>query len=137
MRNNLPEVIVGAVILNPLGQVFLMSGTKWQERLIVPGGHVEFGEGLEAALYREIQEETGFSISGIRFVNVDEMIGDERHFVFVNYLCNYAGGELTLDGEGMDGDFLDFEVAFESNLAAPTRRLLESVHRLLKEQRLD
>jgi ADP-ribose pyrophosphatase YjhB (NUDIX family) len=37
----------------------------------VPGGHVELGETLEAALRREVAEETGLTIYDIRFICIN------------------------------------------------------------------
>jgi len=127
MLRRLPEVVVGAVITNELGQVFLMKGAKWDDMLIVPGGHVEFGESLEAALVREVKEETGMFVSDIRFVGVDELTTDSRHFVFINYVGVHSGGHVALNHEGSDGRFYDLAGAISERLAAPTRRLLEAV----------
>ena len=136
MAKNWPEIIVGALVYNDSGRVFLMAGVKWANRLIVPGGHVEFGESLEYALEREIREETGFAISNIQFLNVDESITKDLHYVFVNYLCAYAGGELKLNSEAVEGNFFEYETALEKDLAAPTRRLLIAAGDLLKERRM-
>jgi len=93
--------------------------------LIVPGGHVEFGETLNAALVREIKEETGMEVINPEFIGVDEMINKDRHFVFINYICRYCCGEIVLNNEGIDGHFYDLEDALAERLATPTRRLLE------------
>jgi 8-oxo-dGTP pyrophosphatase MutT (NUDIX family) len=49
---------------------------KWAGKYVVPGGHVELGETLEAALRREVAEETSLNIHDIRFVCVQEFIYD-------------------------------------------------------------
>ncbi len=40
----------------------------------LPGGHVEFGEGAEAALRRELREETGGRFQILRFLGADEEV---------------------------------------------------------------
>ncbi|MFI6507224.1 NUDIX domain-containing protein [Streptosporangium sp. NPDC050855] len=65
--------VVGAVLVNPRGEVFLQRRAP-HVRLFpgcwdIVGGHVEEGETLCAALAREIEEETGW-----RLVRVDGMV---------------------------------------------------------------
>jgi ADP-ribose pyrophosphatase YjhB (NUDIX family) len=55
-----PEVVVGAVVLDARGRVLLVrrgrppGAGSWS----LPGGHVEPGESLDAAIVREVLEET-------------------------------------------------------------------------------
>ncbi|MEK7153090.1 MAG: NUDIX domain-containing protein [Patescibacteria group bacterium] len=70
----------------------------------LPGGGVDLGEKLEAALSREVQEETGIIIANPRLLGADTdffRLPYEDTFVqsiLLYYLCDYAGGELSADG---------------------------------------
>ncbi len=99
-----PEPTVGALIFDPAGRLFLMQSHKWAGKYVVPGGHVELGETLEAALRREVAEETGLTIHDIRFVGVQEFIYDPafwqpRHFIFFDYACRTDQTEVRLNDE--------------------------------------
>ncbi len=63
------EWVVGAVIPDAAGRVFVHRRTP-DRRLLpgawdIPGGHVERGESILAALRREIEEETGWRLSRV------------------------------------------------------------------------
>lgn len=83
-----PVVGVGGVILRD-GTVLLVrrghppgEGT-WS----LPGGKVEFGEPLTRAVVREVLEETCLSVRARSLVEVAELIGDDYHYVVLDYLC--------------------------------------------------
>ena len=96
-----PLTGVGAVIFKGEEVLLVRRGQEpargaWS----LPGGLVELGETLTAAIHREIAEETGLSvqISGISAV-LERIFPDEAgkiayHYVLIDYLCEYLEGEL-------------------------------------------
>jgi 8-oxo-dGTP diphosphatase len=90
---------VGAMVFNAQGQVFLAQrGPKaknergcWE----FPGGSVEFGERLEAAIVREMREEYAIEIAVERLLHVvDHVIAAEgQHWVSPTYIARLQSGE--------------------------------------------
>jgi 8-oxo-dGTP diphosphatase len=59
----------------------------------LPGGHVQAGESSQAALIREVHEETGFDIAVERHVG-DYVRTGFRPYTASVYTCRITGGEL-------------------------------------------
>lgn len=131
-KQRYPEPTVGAVILNPHGEVFLMRSHKWRDRYVIPGGHIELGERMEDALRREIKEETGLDIYGIEFIAFQEFIHNDafwkrRHFVFFDYLCRTDSLDVTLNDEAQSYVWVSLEDALDLPVEPYTRALLLKV----------
>ena len=59
-----PLATVGALIFNAEGEVLMIRTHKWSNKWGIPGGKIKWGETSEAALRREIKEETGLKVHG-------------------------------------------------------------------------
>ena len=101
-----PEVVVGAIVVNPAGEVLIAQQRKWDDGYTCfVGGHVMMGETIEHALRRELREEIGIEINGHTFVGYDESITPadyERvaHLVFLNFVCHIPTSEVHIPSDG-------------------------------------
>jgi nucleoside triphosphatase len=127
-----PEVIVGALLLNEQGEVFVARFSKVAGQYAIPGGHVEYGETIARALVREMREETGLTPSRSRLLRVGERIrpplykDGTHHLVYLDFLVDDWTGELQLDGEELsDGLWLAPEAALDLSLTRTTRQAIE------------
>ena len=104
-----PIVAVGAVILDGDRVLLVQRGQEplkgdWS----LPGGAVEIGESLEAALSREVREETSLDVVVGPVVDVLDSIRHdaggraEYHYVIIDYACRVRGGAPTDAVRGTD-----------------------------------
>ena len=99
---------ISAVIVDERGRILLQQRTD-NGRWGLPGGAVEFGESLLAALHREVMEETGLTIEVVRLIGVyshpdhHQIVtypdGNVIHFVSTCFEARPTGGTLTLGDE--------------------------------------
>lgn len=129
-----PVLTVGAAIFRDDGRVLMIRTHKWSNRWGIPGGKVEYGETSEAALRREILEETGLEVDRPAFVLVQDCIHSpefyrEEHFVLLNYRCRAPGApEVRLNGEAQSFRWVTPAEALAMDLNLPTRVLLNALN---------
>ncbi len=128
-----PLATVGALIFNAKGEVLMIRTHKWSNLWGIPGGKIKWGETSEAALRREIREETGLKVRNIEFVLVQDCIHSrefyrEAHFVLLNYTCHCAGRpDVVLNDEAREARWVTVAKASRMPLNTPTRKLLAAV----------
>ena len=128
-----PITTVGALIFNSKNEVLMLRTHKWSNKWGIPGGKIKFGETSEAALRREIKEETNLKVNQINFVLVQDCIHSKEfyrdaHFVLLNYTCRVVGKpNVKLNHEAQEFRWLKLADAKKLKLNKPTKILLEAV----------
>ena len=88
---------VAAAIFNDDGEVLLQKRKDVNKWCII-SGHVEFGETIEAAILREIEEETNIKAAIVRFIGVYSSPGSQTYTYkdrTVQYITSYFEARLT------------------------------------------
>ena len=136
-----PDVIVGALMVNPRGEVLLWRSAKWLGAMVMPGGRVERGESVAQALERELYEETGLPIFDIQFLGYQESIDASdyykpRHMLLLDFACKVNATELPNLKKDREFVWAAPERALELELGRCTRVALENYLRLSPGQSL-
>jgi len=135
-----PIVGVGAVIIDG-DRVLLVKRAheplkgEWS----LPGGAVEVGESLEAALVREVREETCLDVTVGPVVEVLDRIGRdandrvEYHFVIVDYLCRVASGTATCGSDAAEVQWAQRSDLARYRLTAAATRVIAGAFEIARQ----
>jgi 8-oxo-dGTP diphosphatase len=124
-----PVVGVGAIVIEK-GKILLeqRGNEPAKGQWTIPGGVVEVGESLEAAVKRETKEETGLDVEVQRLVDVvDQVHYDnqgqiEYHFVIIDYAAKVKTGKATAASDAKDVRWVEISEVENYNLTPSFRR---------------
>ena len=105
-----PLAVAGAFIFNDKEELFLMKSPKWNDKYVCPGGKIEIGESIEAAVKREVKEETNIDIKNIELMGVLEGLDlgkdytkENKHLIFLNNKAKVKKAKkIVLNDEGTE-----------------------------------
>jgi ADP-ribose pyrophosphatase YjhB (NUDIX family) len=126
---------VAAVILTADGVLLQRrdDNGKWG----LPGGAVEPGESVRAAVIREVQEETGLEVEPIRIVGVysdptnHQVVtypdGNVIHYVSTVFHCTIRGGALACGVESLELRYFQPDALPDDTLPISRIRIVDTL----------
>jgi ADP-ribose pyrophosphatase YjhB (NUDIX family) len=131
-----PQLAVSAAIFRD-GKVLLVRRARSPGKgfYSFPGGRVEFGESLHAALQREIREETGLGIEIVGLAGWREVLsspGGGGHYLIMSFAAHWRAGEPRLNEELDDFKWLPPSALGDLKLTGGLIEVLEAAERLIR-----
>jgi 8-oxo-dGTP diphosphatase len=130
-----PQLAVsGAIFRN--GKVLLVRRARSPGKgfYSLPGGRVEFGESLHAALHREVDEETALRIEIAGLAGWREVLpstGGGGHYVIMSFAARWIANEPVLNEEHDDFKWLTPDGLSGLKLTGGLVEVIEAARRLL------
>jgi ADP-ribose pyrophosphatase YjhB (NUDIX family) len=118
------------------GKILLVRRARFPAKgsYSLPGGRVEFGETLHAALHREVGEETALKIEIIDLAAWREVLPGTSgggHYLIMSFAARWTSGEPVLNDELDDYKWLAPDALGELKLTAGLQEVVLSARRLL------
>ncbi|HXT87546.1 MAG TPA: NUDIX hydrolase [Verrucomicrobiae bacterium] len=132
-----PIIAVGGVVIQGARVLLIRRGQPPLEgRWSIPGGILEIGETITAAIERELKEETGVSVRVLGLLEIYEKVlrdSDNRaqyHFVILDYMCEFVEGTAEAAGDVTDTAWVAEEGLEKLQLTSAALRVVKKAFAL-------
>jgi 8-oxo-dGTP diphosphatase len=130
-----PQLAVSAAIFRD-GNILLVRRARSPAKGVysLPGGRVEFGETLHAALHREVDEETGLKIEIVDLAGWREVVPGTSgggHYLIMSFAARWNFGEPVLNDELDDFRWLAPDALDGLTVTAGLQDIIQSARRVL------
>jgi len=131
-----PQLAVSAAIFRD-DQVLLVRRARSPAKgfYSLPGGRVEFGESLHAALHREVDEETGLRIEIVGLAGWREVLPAATgggHYLIMSFAARWTAREPVLNEELDDFKWLAPDAFGDLELTGGLTDVIEAARRLFQ-----
>jgi 8-oxo-dGTP diphosphatase len=131
-----PQLAVSAAIFRD-DKILLVRRARSPARgyYSLPGGRVEFGETLHAALHREVEEETALMIEIVGLAGWREVVpgtGGGGHYLIMSFAARWIAHEPVLNDELDDFRWLRPEALSDLKVTGGLQEVVASARRLLQ-----
>ena len=125
-----PQLAVSAAIFRE-GRILLVRRARSPAKGVYtfPGGRVEFGESLHAAVQREVREETALAIEIVHLAGCREVLPAASGgglFVIMSFAARWVAGEPVLNEELDDFKWLDPDALGDLRVTEELSGIIES-----------
>jgi len=118
-KRKFPAVAVDGVIIKQ-GKVLLIirKNDPYKGKYALPGGFVEYGETVEEACVREVEEETGLKvkIKGLVGVYSNPKRDPRGHVISIAFLCEPVGGIVSASSDASEAKWISLRDIIEDKL---------------------
>jgi 8-oxo-dGTP diphosphatase len=130
-----PQLAVSAAIFRD-DKILLVrrAGSPARGFYSLPGGRVEFGETLHAALHREVDEETALKIEIAGLAGWREVVPGTSgggHYLIMSFAARWIAGEVVLNEELDDFRWIPPDAIGDLKLTDGLNEVIEAARRLL------
>jgi 8-oxo-dGTP diphosphatase len=130
-----PQLAVSAAIFRD-GKILLVRRARSPAKgfYSLPGGRVEIGEALHAALHREVGEETALKIEIADLAAWREVLPTAKgggHYLIMSFAARWSAGEVVLNDELDDYKWLAPDALAELKVTEGLLGVIQSARRVL------
>lgn len=125
-----PRVGVGGVVVQDGALLMVERGRPPRAgQWAIPGGKLHWGERLEEAVAREVEEETGLSVEVGELIWTGQTIGPDWHFILLDFEATVTGGSLSAGDDAADAAWVPLDEVEELPLTSSMHELIALLRR--------